>query len=356
MKKLGILIMTMAVLSSCESEHPKEYLTFSGKIENSKDSIIIIVNEGFKKIIKIREDGSFNDTLKVRENKLYRLFSPNNETGVVFLKNGYHLKLVGDASNFFKSFKYIGNDEGADSNNLFVTRYNFGRTSGSVREFMMLEKEKFLNKVNYYKKGMDSLSDVYNNAEGSMLKESDDKNNTFFKKLVDNYDGMHALILEQKVTEEKLKKGNKAPEFLNYENFRGGTTSLKDFRGNYVYIDVWATWCRPCIAQIPYLKKLEEEYKDENISFVSISTDDDRRSNGSWDKAHDKWTTMVKEKNITGIQLWAGKDDARFSQEYMIRSIPRFILIDPEGNIVDKNSKPPGDPRLKIILNELLGI
>ena len=203
---------------------------------------------------------------------------------------------------------------------------------------------------------MDSLSDVYNNAEGSMLKESDDKNNTFFKKLVDNYDGMHALILEQKVTEEKLKKGNKAPEFLNYENFRGGTTSLKDFRGNYVYIDVWATWCRPCIAQIPYLKKLEEEYKDENISFVSISTDDDRRSNGSWDKAHDKWTTMVKEKNITGIQLWAGKDDARFSQEYMIRSIPRFILIDPEGNIVDKNSKPPGDPRLKIILNELLGI
>ena len=101
---------------------------------------------------------------------------------------------------------------------------------------------------------------------------------------------------------------------------------------------------------------LEEEYKDKNISFVSISTDDDRRSNGSWEKARNKWTTMVKGKNLTGIQLWAGKDDARFSKEYMIRSIPRFILIDPKGNIVDSNAKSPANPTLKEMLNTLPGI
>ena len=79
---------------------------------------------------------------------------------------------------------------------------------------------------------------------------------------------MHANMLQQNIAEEKLKRGNLAPEFLNYENDAGGTSSLKDFKGNYVYIDVWATWCRPCIAQIPYLKKLEEEYKNKNITFV----------------------------------------------------------------------------------------
>ena len=101
---------------------------------------------------------------------------------------------------------------------------------------------------------------------------------------------------------------------------------------------------------------LEKEYKNKNISFISISTDDDRRSNGSWEKAHDKWITMVKDRNLTGIQLWAGKDDARFSKEYMIRSIPRFILIDPKGNIIDSNTLSPANPSLRKLLDELPGI
>ena len=356
MRRIGILIIIVTVLSSCKSEHPKDYLTFSGTIENSKDSVMTILGAGFKKSIKIAKDGSFNDTLQVHEAKLHNMFSPNNGKGIVFLKNGYHLKLNSNASSFFKSFKYIGDDEAADSNNLFVSRFNFGQTSGSVEGFMILEKEAFLNKVNYFRKGMDSISDLYSNANKTMVKDSDDQNENFFKKLEDNYDVMHAQILAQKISEEKLKKGNKAPNFSDYENYKGGTSSLSDFKGNYVYIDIWATWCKPCIAQIPYLKILEEEYKDKNISFVSISTDDDRRSNGSWEKARNKWTTMVKGKNLTGIQLWAGKDDARFSKEYMIRSIPRFILIDPKGNIVDSNAKSPANPTLKEMLNTLPGI
>ena len=89
MRKLGILAVLIVVLSSCETEHSKEYLTFSGKIENSKDSILIIVGEGKSKTIKVGEDGSFKDTLKVKEPKLYTLSSQNSGRGIVFLKNGY---------------------------------------------------------------------------------------------------------------------------------------------------------------------------------------------------------------------------------------------------------------------------
>ena len=356
MKRLSLIIIFLTLLSSCHTEHAKGYLTFSGTLEKSKDSTLTILGKGLTKVIKISEDGTFKDTLKVPEASLFNIYSSTNKRGIVFLKNGYHLKLTSDSNSFFKSFKYEGNDEGADSNNFFVSRYNFGQSSGNVKGFMILEKEAFLNKINYFRKGMDSISKIYPNANKLIVNESDEQYENFFKKLEDNYDVMHAQILEQVISEERLKKGNKAPNFSNYENYNGGTSSLSDFIGSYVYIDIWATWCRPCIAQFPYLKMLEKEYKNKNISFLSISTDDDRRSNGSWEKARDKWTTMVKGRNLTGIQLWAGKDDARFSKEYMIRSIPRFILIDPKGNIIDSNTLSPANPSLKKLLDELPGI
>ena len=356
MKRLSLIIIILTLLSSCHTEHAKGYLTFSGTLEKSKDSTLTILGKGLTKVIKISEDGTFKDTLKVPEASLFNIYSSTNKRGIVFLKNGYHLKLTGNASNFFTSFNYRGNDEGADSNNLFIDRYNFGLTAGSIEGFVMLEKEAFLNKINFFKNGMDSIAALYPNANDSMLDQSNIQNNTFFDKLLDNYDQMHARILQQRRTEEKLKKGNKAPDFSNYENYNGNTSSLSDFKGKYVYIDIWATWCRPCIAQFPYLKKLEKEFQGKNISFVSISTDDDRRSNGSWEKARDKWITMVRKRNLSGYQLWAGKDDARFSREYMITSIPRFILIDPEGNLIDSNAKSPADPALRELLIRLPGI
>ena len=61
---------------------------------------------------------------------------------------------------------------------------------------------------------------------------------------------------------------------------------------------------------------------------------------------------LSKAKQMSGIQLWAGKDQS-FQQEYQITGIPRFILIDPQGNIVDANAKRPSDPELKTLFNSL---
>ncbi len=67
--------------------------------------------------------------------------------------------------------------------------------------------------------------------------------------------------------------------------------SLSDLKGKYVYIDVWATWCGPCNAEIPHLKKLEEEFEGRNICFVSISCDDSRNA----------WERFVQVKQLGGI-------------------------------------------------------
>ena len=356
MRKLGILIVMIAALSSCEPEHPKEYLTFAGQIENLKDSELNISGAGVRKRIIVQEDGSFKDTLRVEKGALYTISSSSSGRGIVYLKNGYNLYVTGDGTNFFKSFNYKGNDEGADSNNSIVSKYIFGQSAGNSKGFMILEKEEFLNKVAFYKNGMDSISSSYRNINKEMLAASDEQNNSFFKNMTDNYDKVHGAMVQQKIAEEKLLKGKTAPEFSNYENYKGGTKSLKDYRGKYVYIDVWATWCRPCLAQIPYLKKLEKEYRNKNIEFLSISTDEDRRSGGSWDKAHDKWAKMVKDKNLSGVQLWAGKDNIRFSQEYIISGIPRFILIDPQGNLVESNAMRPTNPNIRKVFDALPGI
>lgn len=353
MKKLGILILTMVVFYSCQTQEPQNYVSIEGKFEYNKDSFLYITGFGVRKKIAVNKDGTFKDSLKVVEPNLYTISTPNTGRAPIYLKNGYSLNFSGNSSNFFYSFKFKGDDEGSDTNNFLVNRYNFSRSAGNGRELVKLEKDLFLQKIQDFHKGMDSITGLFKNANADLIKKSDEQNTNFTSNLEANYDKFHESILRQEQIEAKLAKGNPAPEFKDYENFRGGKMSLKDFKGNYVYIDVWATWCKPCIAQIPFLKKLEKEFEGKNISFVSISTDNDRRSGGDWDRARQKWKNMVKNKDLSGTQLWAGKDELRLSQEYNIQGIPRFILIDPEGKIVNKNEMRPSNPGISSYLTKL---
>ncbi len=143
---------------------------------------------------------------------------------------------------------------------------------------------------------------------------------------------------------DTLKAGMDSPDF-RYRDVNGKVVTLKDLRGKYVYIDVWATWCGPCCMEIPHLKELERKMHGKKIVFVSISVDESRKV----------WLKAVKEKKMGGIQLNAeGKED--FMQAYHIDGIPRFILLDKKGKIVDANMTRPSDPKTLERLSELNGI
>lgn len=145
---------------------------------------------------------------------------------------------------------------------------------------------------------------------------------------------------------KSLAKGTPSPSF-DYENYEGGTTSLADLKGKFVYIDVWATWCSPCKKEIPYLLKVEKEFHRKNIAFVSISVDKK--------KDHEVWRKMIAEKGLAGIQLFADNDrSSKFYKDYKITGIPRFILIDTEGNIISADAPRPSNPKLVEKLNSLL--
>ena len=142
------------------------------------------------------------------------------------------------------------------------------------------------------------------------------------------------------------QKNANAPDF-SYANTNGELVTLKSMKGNFVYIDLWATWCGPCIAEIPALKKVESNYHGKNIKFVSISIDVAR------DK--DKWLKFVSDNQLGGVQLMADNDwNSDFVKKFGVNSIPRFILIGPDGKVIDNNAKRPSNPLLQTELDKLM--
>lgn len=138
--------------------------------------------------------------------------------------------------------------------------------------------------------------------------------------------------------------GKPSPDF-KATDIEGEEYTLADFRGKYVYIDVWATWCGPCRQEIPHLKALEEEFRDAEITFVSLSVDKDKN----------KWEKMVKEEAMSGVQLYLGTESP-FIDAYQITGIPRFILLGKDGSIIEKSMQRPSADATKDIINSLEGI
>ena len=340
MKKLSLALFTILIISSCNKEHSKDFLSISGKLENNIDSIIIISGRtGVLKKIKINSDGTFKDSLKVIEADIYTFQTSTAKKAPIYLKNGYDLFLNGNADKFMSSFNFTGN--GASNSNFITAQILKSQNIGNPQNILDLDKGAFEKKVMSLKKEYDSILGSYENIDSSLVSLANQQTKQLVTYLESNY-----------ATNLIMAKGNPSPKFTDYTDAKGGKKSLDSFKGSYVYIDVWATWCGPCIREIPSLQKLEKEYHKKNITFVSISTDESVRSGGSWEKAEKKWRDFVKKRQMSGVQLWSGQDFS-FQRAYQINAIPRFLLIDPEGNIVNANAPRPSDPNLKTLFTSL---
>lgn len=143
----------------------------------------------------------------------------------------------------------------------------------------------------------------------------------------------------------RLKPGTTSPEFFDYPNYAGGKNSLSYFKGKYVYINIWATWCGGCWSNLPYLKSLENEFSGKNIIFVGLSLD----------RREKEWKEAIKKYDLQSTQLLANSGDA-FFKDYVVEGIPRYILLDPELKIVDFNAPSPDQYQILKELFQKLGI
>tara|TARA_B100001059_G_C17691769_1_gene505341 strand:- start:492 stop:842 length:351 start_codon:yes stop_codon:yes gene_type:complete len=110
--------------------------------------------------------------------------------------------------------------------------------------------------------------------------------------------------------------------------------------GRMVYVDVWATWCGPCKAEIPYLQTLEHDYSGKDVVFLSVSVD----------RVKEDWLEMVKEKELGGVQLWAD-GWSQITMDYAIFGIPRFMLFSADGKVISNNAPRPSDPEIRVLFD-----
>lgn len=136
------------------------------------------------------------------------------------------------------------------------------------------------------------------------------------------------------------KAGSAAFDFT-YPDLEGKKVSLSDFKGRVVLVDVWATWCGPCKAEIPALKAMEQEMHNKDIVFMSVSVDEA--------KDQQKWKDFVAKEELKGVQLFAG-GWSEITKYYNIKGIPRFMVFDKKGNIVTIDAPRPSSPELKLLL------
>ncbi|MEM6763481.1 MAG: TlpA disulfide reductase family protein [Bacteroidota bacterium] len=150
-------------------------------------------------------------------------------------------------------------------------------------------------------------------------------------------------MLEKELNAVKSRiVGAEAPE-ISLPTPEGGLKKLSDFRGQYVMIDFWASWCRPCRMENPKVLNVYNKFKDKGFEILGVSLD---RDGTSWKKAIEK----------DGL-VWYHVSDLKYFQSeaaltYGVQAIPYTVLVDPEGKIVATNLR---SQRLEQVLRELLG-
>jgi thiol-disulfide isomerase/thioredoxin len=279
----------------------------------------------------------FSETLQSEVDYEAAQFKMNYPEYYSFFKKDSVIKLSENYDSFFQNLELenesrLGSSTYRDFIKLYVNYQAKKDTtidgkSSVAKSFAQVSKSFKSEKIKSYlhyatmKEGIDfSINDVTPLIEEY---KSVQQNPSYLAEVVNAYEKWRPLL-----------RGQKAPAFA-YEAVNGKKVSLEDLKGKVVYIDVWATWCGPCLQELPYLEKLQETLKGEkNVVFVSVSVDNTR----------EPWIKMVKEKNMKGTQLWADQNwNSSIVRDYMITGIPRFIIIGKDGNIIDANAQRPSN-------------
>ena len=133
---------------------------------------------------------------------------------------------------------------------------------------------------------------------------------------------------------------------LSTKDTSGKKIDFKVFHGKYILIDFWASWCQPCIQNLPYFENLKNEFPPDSIQFLSVSLDS---------RIVD-WKQAIKKYSLTGFQLSDLRAFNGIVPAYckVAIGIPQYVLIDKDGKIINYNTPFPNDPKLKVLINNLL--
>lgn len=132
-------------------------------------------------------------------------------------------------------------------------------------------------------------------------------------------------ILDNMAQTAKIANGKKAPDFA-FPDVNGKKWSPKDFRGKYLIVDFWASWCGPCRQEIPHLKEVYKKYQSKGLEILAVSVD----------AKENDWKKAMNEEKMAWPQVNA-KESKDVMASYLFSGIPYLVVVDKEGNIIEKN-------------------
>ena len=175
------------------------------------------------------------------------------------------------------------------------------------------------------------------------------KRSAIYTAFKENVDRSAKQLEAMKAEEERMAKmsnmlpiGGPAPDFTQ-NSPEGRPISLSDLRGQVVLIDFWASWCKPCRMENPNVKRVYDKYHRKGFEILGVSLD----------RAQEAWVGAIQQdglpwKHVSDLGFWNNE----VAQQYGVNSIPYTVLVDREGNIIDKNLR---GPALEAKLAELFG-
>lgn len=290
----------------------------------------------------------------------YRVGLNEQNSFYLILEPGENAEIHANAQNLFKTFEIIEAPEEChrmkemngiagmmDSINMILQASQMNKNQGMFQN-ALIEYDNLSVKMNrdikaYINKKPASLSSL-----AALQNLNFDEEFDYYLKVVnaldglangnDIYDNMASQILNMR----KVAIGSMAPE-ITLPQPNGEVISLSDFRGQYVLIDFWASWCGPCRRENPNVKKVYEKYHSKGFEILGVSLD----------KAMQPWLNAIGQDGLE----WRHVSDLKFWQssvvpDYQITGIPHTVLVDPNGVIVAKNLR---GEALDLKLAQILG-
>ena len=251
------------------------------------------------------------------------------ESTKMYLQPGDDITLTIDTEQFDESISY----EGSDESSYYAWQYLTEENSKYPDISMSSDGE------------LDSLFNTYFAPfldKAASFKES---NPAFYASIVDGIENHKEYTLTRRSVLASLPQPGEAATDFTYPDKDGNNVALSDFIGSVVYVDVWATWCGPCRAEMPFLHDLEAEYSDKNVTFIGVSVDEE--------KNRQVWLDMMEEKDMQGVQIFAD-GWSQITKDYAINGIPRFMLFDTEGNVSNLNADRPSSDDIRPAIDALL--